>query len=115
MKRTKTFKVEIGVQETLHLVQKFINEKGDSWLASHLRNIGTTQGVKGNNHFTMPESEKDLYYRCEFDHVKSKSHIQIIVHLLDGTTKCKIFSCSDQGYDDEKCVREIQYFFDNEL
>ena len=115
VRRTKTFKVVSGVQETLVLVQIFVNNDGEEWLASHRKAIGTTHGVNGNDNFTMPETEKDLYYRCEFDHVKSKSQIRITVHLLDGTSKYKVFNCSDVGYDDEQCVREIQYFLDNEF
>ena len=114
-KRTKTFKVIDGIEKTLALVQEFILNSGAEWLAGEQDSISSSIGHYVSKHFIIPEADRELFYRCEFHHLKSSSHVRVTAHLLDGSSKYKLFSCNKSGYNDRKCKQEIQYFLDNEF
>ena len=112
-KRTKTFKLCNGIEGTLCLVQDFVKTRAAEWLEGHIASKESSYGNYKSDKFVIAEEDREYFYRCEFNHIKSSSHIRITVHLLDGTTKHKLFKC--KGENDDICNKQIQDFFDNDF
>ena len=114
-KKTKTFKLDNGIDGTLSTVQAFVSSGAVEWLECHIASKEDSFGNYKSDKFNFRDEDREIFYRCEFNHLRSTSHMRITVHLLDGTTKHKLFKCSESGANDERCNVEIQDFLDNEF